>query len=695
MKTIDRRSLVSRHNPVLREVEWLSPLTVGNGDFAMTVDPTGLQTFGEWYEGNYRAAHPLCTLATWGWHEFSNPYAVTTDNYPVTFFDSHGRAVPYLAQHKDFRDEASFLYANPHRLPLGWLKFRFLRETGWQEAFPCHFSNFRQELDLWSGIIHSRYCLDGHPVYVQTACHPEKDLIAVRVESSLAKRGAVQIALEFPYIANNPWGTGGLFHRDNERHATSQREADKKTIFSRKVDATDYSVCFASSAAGKWDSPRPHYYIFSPECSGESLEFVTLFSPGADNSALPTVAETFAASRRHWEVFWSKGGAVSLGESPDPRAIELERRVILSRYQTAAQCAGSLPPQESGLCHVSFYGRFHLEMHWWHGAHFALWGKPELLERSLSFYQTILEKAKATARRQGYDGARWPKCLGPNGVQPPTLLEATLVWQQPHPIYFAELLYRANPTRETLDRYADLVFATAEFMGSFATWEEKNGRYVLGPPICPAQEWRVKYATAMNPAFELSYWDYGLRAAQSWRERLGLQRVPLWDRVCEKLSRPMQYDGVYSALESQPDTWREYSIDHPTLLAMQGMLPGGDWVDREALRRTLHRVLHDWCWDITWGWDPPMVAMTAARLGEGNLAVDALFLDTPFGNNRPRLNGLCWQGDRYPYLPGNGALLAAVAMMAGGWDGSPDVPAPGFPRDGSWIVSAEGLAPLP
>jgi hypothetical protein len=47
------------------------------------------------------------------------------------------------------------------------------------------------------------------------------------------------------------------------------------------------------------------------------------------------------------------------------------------------------------------------------------------------------------------------------------------------------------------------------------------------------------------------------------------------------------------------------------------------------------------------------------------------------------------------YLPGNGGLLTAVAMMAAGWDGGPDVPAPGFPRDGRWTVRSEGLSRLP
>ena len=47
-------------------------------------------------------------------------------------------------------------------------------------------------------------------------------------------------------------------------------------------------------------------------------------------------------------------------------------------------------------------------------------------------------------------------------------------------------------------------------------------------------------------------------------------------------------------------------------------------------------------------------------------------------------------GGPFPYFPSNGALLTAVAMMCGGWDGS-EGEAPGFPKDGSWTVRYEGL----
>ena len=45
------------------------------------------------------------------------------------------------------------------------------------------------------------------------------------------------------------------------------------------------------------------------------------------------------------------------------------------------------------------------------------------------------------------------------------------------------------------------------------------------------------------------------------------------------------------------------------------------------------------------------------------------------------------------HLPGNGGLLAAVALMAAGWDNGPDRHAPGFPS--GWTVEWEGLVPAP
>jgi hypothetical protein len=88
------------------------------------------------------------------------------------------------------------------------------------------------------------------------------------------------------------------------------------------------------------------------------------------------------------------------------------------------------------------------------------------------------------------------------------------------------------------------------------------------------------------------------------------------------------------------------------------------------------------------------MAMTAARLGRPNDAVDALLMNVQKNTYLP--NGHNYQDQRLTiYLPGNGGLLSAVAMMAAGWDGAPTKDAPGFPKDGKWKVRSEGLVPMP
>jgi hypothetical protein len=117
-------------------------------------------------------------------------------------------------------------------------------------------------------------------------------------------------------------------------------------------------------------------------------------------------------------------------------------------------------------------------------------------------------------------------------------------------------------------------------------------------------------------------------------------------------------------------------------------------IDVGVMRQTLDDVWARWDWKSTWGWDYPMMAMTAARVGEPARAVDALLMAVQ--KNRYLRNGHNVQDkERLPlYLPGNGGLLYAVALMAAGWDGE-SAQAPGFPRDGSWPVRTEGLLKAP
>jgi hypothetical protein len=371
---------------------------------------------------------------------------------------------------------------------------------------------------------------------------------------------------------------------------------------------------------------------------------------------------------------------MDLAGSTDPRAEELERRIVLSQYLTAVQCAGSLPPQETGLTCNSWFGKYHLEMHWWHAAHFPMWGRAALLERSLPWYLRVLPVAREKAKRQGYRGVRWPKMTSPDGHDSPSNVGELLIWQQPHPIALLEMCQAGDPSPQRLKKYASLVMETAEWMADFAVLRD-DGRYVLGPPLIPAQENHPPRET-WNPTYELEHWRETLAIAQAWRRRLGLPPEPRWEDVRTRLSALPVKDGVYLAHENCPRTFEDRNRDHPSMLAAFGVCRG-ERVDRATMRRTLERVMKEWRWADTWGWDFPMVAMTAAKLGEAETALEALFVASP--KNTWRRNGHNWQRPNLPlYLPGNGGLLTAVARMAV-WGA--------FPKR-NWRVRHEGLGDL-
>jgi hypothetical protein len=685
---IDRHALVTRHNPHVTTVDPWASLSVGNGQFAFTADVTGLQTFTALYLAKGITTE---TQARWLWHENPNPngYKLSDANRDFT---AYGKTLGYPT--KQSGPAGDWLRQNPHELPLPQLSIDVAREGG-KPLTPEEIGSIDQTLDMWTGIVTSRYTIDGAPVSVKVACDLARDAIAVRIESALVESGKLGVRLALPRghdlrTKNNP----ALDWTAPESHTTKVvSQTERALLLEHTRDASHYSVSLGSTAPVTITAGVPHQFRIAAK-SGSVLEFVVSFAPGVP-AATPEAATIFAASAKHWPEFWQSGGAIDFSGSTDPRASELERRVVLSEYLTATQFVGDFPPQESGLTINTWYGKHHTEMIWWHTAHFALWGRDALLAKNLDWFTRALPVAREVAAGRGLRGARWPKMIGPDGRESPGG-NPLIVWNQPHPIHLAELLYRNSPTPETLARYRDLVFETADCMASMLHWDDTRKCYNLGPPLWIAQE-IYDQATSMNPGYELSYWSRGLQIAQTWRERLRMPRIAEWDKMIKSIAPLPQKDGKYVALESHPDTWdnKDSRHDHPSFLMALGQLPG-DGVDRATMARTLDAVLANWDWETKiWGWDYPMIAMTAARLGEPKKAVDVLLkADSP--NNWYMPNGHCKQREDLPvYLPGNGALLSAVAMMAAGWDDAPTKDAPGFPKDGTWVVRSEGLHPLP
>jgi len=738
--TINRKALVRRHNVRQQNLDPRSPVSVGNGEFAFTMDLTGLQTMPEAYPVGARDTLPpgtlLGTQAQWGWHAIppAHPYELPGS---TVLYDSPRGPVPYVDmvgnivndRETDTSRAETWLRANPHRLDLGGIGFRLVEDGAERAISEADVSGTEQILDLWTGVVTSRFTLAGQPVTVTTACHPGQDEIGLRVESPALGKGLV-IGIGFPY-GSEAWHDAADWNNP-DAHTTSLGEPMPSEEYAgstswtahRELDDSRYKVVITGQNLTVEQTEQHRLRIAPETTAGQDtptvLDLSIAFISAGDGDCVPRGSNMLAqggntpnrgadastavglsaacvsagssvaaVSEACWQEFWSSGGAIELDATNDPRAKELERRIVLSQYLTAINCSGSLPPQETGLVCNSWRGRFHLEMHWWHAAHFAHWNRVELLLPSLRWYSTVLETSRQTAKAQGFDGVRWPKQVGPDGRESPSPIGTFLIWQQPHPIHLAELVYRANPSRDVLEEFAGIVFESAEFMASFAHPTSRG--FELGPPLIPAQEsYGSIRSTVTNPTFELAYWQWGLRIAAAWRERLGLEPVGAWSEVADGLVRPRVIDGVYAAIDVEPFTIR---TDHPSMLCALGVLPQTDLIDKDIMRATLTDVLADWDWDSTWGWDYPVMAMTAARLEDPEAAVDALLL-LDAGKNTVLPNGHNRQTDSLPvYLPGNGGLLAAAALMAAGWDNGPDRHAPGFPPD--WTVAWEGLVTGP
>lgn len=687
---IDRKALVERHKVVNTTADTLASLTVGNGKFAFTVDVTGLQTFPT----VYKKGVPLGTQTDWGWNSFKDSAGLKREE-ALKPYHLNGRDITYLVQWSAAggrsKQAADWFRANPHRLQLGNLGFEMLKKDGSPIAIE-DVQNIHQELNPWTGEIYSKFSIEGTPVEVRTYGHGTEDAVAAIVQSPLIKEGRLKIRIRFPYPTGE-WADYGTNYSHEKQHTSSIESSTATGAWLRhRLQSADYGAGFSWKTKATIAQTAPHDFLITPERDNQVFEFTCLFTQ-KKTASIPSFEATKASSEKELLTFWTNGGVIDLSGSTDPRAPELERRIVLSQYLMKVQEAGNYPPQETGLTYNSWYGKAHLEMPYWHMTHYALWGRTEYLEKLMDWYAKVAPFAKAIAKRQGFEGIRWQKVVENTGEEVPSSVGAFLIWQQPHYIYFAELIYRNKQDKATLNKYKDGVFATADFMASFAYYDKEKGRYILGKGLIPAQE-RYNAEDTYNPTYELVYWQWGLEAAQQWRLRLGMPRNKKWDEVLNKLSPLPKQDGVYLAAESAPDSYTnpKYKTDHPSVLGAYGLLPKSTLLDTATMRRTFDLVWNTWTWSDTWGWDFPMTAMTATRLGLPDKAIDALFM--PIKTNTYLKNGHNYQDDRLTlYMPGNGGLLMAIAMMVAGYDGSQELP--GIPQNGKWKVRWEGLKRMP
>lgn len=121
---IDRRTVISRHDPLYTKPHKEAPLSVGNGVFCFTADCTGLQTFYD-------------------------EYAAPDDAFPLCTYNGRVGAGICIRLCRRTRNN----------LPLN-------------ECKPVS-----QKLSLWEGVLRSEFTLKGETIKTITFVHPDEDTL--------------------------------------------------------------------------------------------------------------------------------------------------------------------------------------------------------------------------------------------------------------------------------------------------------------------------------------------------------------------------------------------------------------------------------------------------------------------------------------------------------------------------------------
>jgi len=537
MQPIDRKAVVSRHNPVNTEADPLAALTVGNGHFATTVDITGLQSF----PFEYGAGVPLTAMSDWAWHKFENTTRLQPADSEKSFDLGHGHPEVYAVEYKAKRasdapaaeradaearriQATEYFRVNPHRLNLGSIGLAMKDAAGGQISL-SDITPTRQELQLYDGVIESSFTADSQSVAVTTACLQDRDALICRIKTPLLKDGRAVVSIRLPYPTGKHADDASDWTKPLRHSSRIIANSDRTAVIEHRLDSTHYYLTLQWEGNATLTETVPHNFTLSTP--NEVLAFKATYTDEAPAETGEKTALVFdqelRAVIRAWNRWWQEGAIVDFSACSDPRAKELERRVVLSQYLTQVNCANSLPPQETGLTYNSWFGRPHLEMTWWHMVDFALWNRPEVVASVLDWYNNVAyAEAKKIAARQGFKGIRWMKMTDPWAGEAPSNTGSFLIWQQPHYIYMAEEMYRANPTRETLNKYAQQVEETAAFMADFVSYDAKSKTYYLKGATAMQESMSKDFS--YNHPFELAYWCYGLSVAQKWRERQGMKR---------------------------------------------------------------------------------------------------------------------------------------------------------------------------
>ncbi len=588
-----KKSDIIKYNLKFNHIDSKNPVTIGNGDFAITLDQTGTQSLYEIYKDI-----PLSTMSNKNWFykdkKDIKPSYVDGKAYMLFNLDND----PNYQINRQYPFKYSFmqilLYDNDKLIDINNIK------------------DVKQELDLYKGIVTSSFNYKEKINKTTSFIYQDHDEFNFKLQSD-----NLNLALKFNY----PSYTKNGYRLDILPNVLVKE--DRITLLYDDKNSLSFKLKSSSN-----------YQI---------VENTLIFD---DNNVSFSLALDEIKEGKLLDEFWKCDNGIIIDNE------ELVKKMVLSKYLLHVNSTGIYPPQESGLTYNCWNSKFHLEMHLIH----SLWNIYNNhvgdLVKSFDYYLSIMPSSLKRASLNGYKGLRFPKMTGPDGEDSPSNIGPLLIWQAPHILFMLQEIYYLYNKENIIKKYEPLISGTIDFMISFLTL--KDSKYQMLDPLLEACE-SIPLDRCQNPSFELEYWRYTLERQPKIDTVLyGHQRYDYLD-ITSKIITPKEDDGIYLKTYGVIDKYDLYK-DHPTEGFLMSFFKS-KIVDKEKMVKTIDYILKNMDLSSYWGWDFPFLGLSLLNCGEIEKSIEVTQLNTINNQHLYNGYNTSPRDDLKAYLPGNGAFL--------------------------------------
>lgn len=588
-----KKSDIIKYNLKFNHIDSKNPVTIGNGDFAITLDQTGTQSLYETYKDI-----PLSTMSNKNWFykdkKDIKPSYVDGKAYMLFNLDND----PNYQINRQYPFKYSFmqilLYDNDKLIDINNIK------------------DVKQELDLYKGIVTSSFNYKEKINKTTSFIYQDHDEFNFKLQSD-----NLNLALKFNY----PSYTKNGYRLDILPNVLVKE--DRITLLYDDKNSLSFKLKSSSN-----------YQI---------VENTLIFD---DNNVSFSLALDEMKEGKLLDEFWKCDNGIIIDNE------ELVKKMVLSKYLLHVNSTGIYPPQESGLTYNCWNSKFHLEMHLIH----SLWNIYNNhvgdLVKSFDYYLSIMPSSLKRASLNGYKGLRFPKMTGPDGEDSPSNIGPLLIWQAPHILFMLQEIYYLYNKENIIKKYEPLISGTIDFMISFLTL--KDSKYQMLDPLLEACE-SIPLDRCQNPSFELEYWRYTLERQPKIDTVLyGHQRYDYLD-ITSKIITPKEDDGIYLKTYGVIDKYDLYK-DHPTEGFLMSFFKS-KIVDKEKMVKTIDYILKNMDLSSYWGWDFPFLGLSLLNCGEIEKSIEVTQLNTINNQYLYNGYNTSPRDDLKAYLPGNGAFL--------------------------------------